>query len=224
LGKCDAASSFISLDDIQAGETMNSVIWDGKPVYPSKIVCIGRNYAEHIKEFDNEPSQEPVIFMKPNSAISGEVYSSQSELIHYEGEITFLINGAVLRGIGFGLDLTKRDLQYELKTKGWPWERAKSFDRSAVYSDFVTFNGDINELRMEFYINDVLVQFGDYDLMLNKPLQLLSQAKDFLSFEDGDLLMTGTPKGVGPVNQGDRYLGRILEKDKLVVEGSWVVK
>jgi len=203
---------------------MKSVTWDGKAVYPSKIVCIGRNYAEHIKEFDNEASQEPVIFLKPNSAISGDVHSSKSELIHYEGEITFLISSGELRGVGFGLDLTKRDLQYELKNKGWPWERAKAFDRSAVFSEFVTFNGDISDLRMEFYINDVLVQFGNHDLMLNKPPQLLSEAKNFLSFEDGDLLMTGTPKGVGSVNSGDRYLGKIFEKEKLIVEGSWVVK
>ena len=203
---------------------MKSVTWDGKAVYPSKIVCIGRNYAEHIKEFDNEASQEPVIFLKPNSAISGDVHSSKSELIHYEGEITFLISSGELRGVGFGLDLTKRDLQYELKNKGWPWERAKAFDRSAVFSEFVTFNGDISDLRMEFYINDVLAQFGNHDLMLNKPPQLLSEAKSFLTFEDDDLLMTGTPKGVGSVNSGDRYLGKIFEKEKLIVEGSWVVK
>ena len=201
---------------------MKSIAWDGKAVYPSKIVCIGRNYAEHIKEFDNEPDQDPVIFIKPNSAISDEVYSSASELIHYEGEITFLIASGELRGVGFGLDLTKRDLQYQLK--GWPWERAKSFDRSAVFSNFVSFSGDVAGLRMELYINDVLVQFGGYDLMLSKPAQMLSQCKSFLTFEDGDLLMTGTPKGVGPVKSGDRYLGRIFDKDKLLVEGSWVVK
>jgi 2-keto-4-pentenoate hydratase/2-oxohepta-3-ene-1,7-dioic acid hydratase in catechol pathway len=203
---------------------MKSVTWDGKAVYPSKVVCIGRNYAEHIKEFDNEETLEPVIFIKPNSAISNDVHSSKSELIHYEGEITFLISSGELTGVGFGLDLTKRDLQYELKKKGWPWERAKAFDGSAVFSDFVTFNGDISDLRLEFYINDVLVQFGNHDLMLNKPPQLLSEAKSFLSFEDGDLLMAGTPKGVGSVNSGDRYLGKIFEKERLIVEGSWVVK
>jgi len=203
---------------------MKSVIWDGKAICPSKIVCIGRNYAEHIKEFDNKASLEPVIFIKPNSAISNEVHSSKSELVHYEGEMTFLISSGKLSGVGFGLDLTKRDLQYKFMDKGWPWERAKSFDRSAVFSEFVTFKGDICDLRMEFYINDVLVQFGNHGLMLNKPPQLLNEAKSFLSFEDGDLLMTGTPKGVGSVNSGDKYLGKIFEKEKLVVEGSWVVR
>ena len=203
---------------------MKSVIWDGKAVYPSKIVCIGRNYAEHIKEFDNEASQEPVIFLKPNSAISQEIHSSQTDLIHYEGEITFLVSSGELSGVGFGLDLTKRDLQYQLKAKGWPWERAKAFDNSAVFSDFVTFGGNVRDLRLEFYINNALVQVGSYDLMLSKPNQMLNEAKSFLSFEDSDLLMTGTPKGVGPVKSGDRYLGKIFEKENLIVEGSWVVK
>lgn len=203
---------------------MNTVIWDGKHVCPSKIVCIGRNYAEHIKEFDNEATQEPVIFIKPNSAISEEVYSSDADLIHYEGEITFLISSGELRAVGFGLDLTKRDLQYELKTKGWPWERAKAFNRSAIYSEFVTFSGDIENLRMEFFINDTLVQFGGYHLMLNKPMETLAEAQSFLTFEDHDLLMTGTPKGVGAVVSGDRYLGKVFDGDRLLVEGSWVVK
>jgi 2-keto-4-pentenoate hydratase/2-oxohepta-3-ene-1,7-dioic acid hydratase in catechol pathway len=203
---------------------MHSVSCDGTPVAPSKIVCIGRNYAEHIKEFDNEASQEPCIFLKPNSSISNEVVASDAELIHYEGEITFLIESGELRAVGFGLDLTKRDLQYELKNKGWPWERAKAFDNAAVFSEFVTYEGDVQDLRLEFYINDALVQFGDYTLMLSKPEQLLADCKTFMTFEDGDLLMTGTPKGVGPVKRGDRYVGKIFSNDKLLVEGSWSVK
>lgn len=203
---------------------MKSIKWDGKTLYPSKIVCIGRNYTEHIKEFDNDPSQDPVIFLKPNSAISTHVHFSPSELIHYEGEITFLVSDGELKGVGFGLDLTKRELQHDLQAKGWPWERAKAFDQSAVFSEFVTFGGDIRDLRLEFYINDSLVQFGHYDLMLSKPNQLLDEAKSFLSFEEGDLLMTGTPKGVGPLHPGDVYLGKIFEKEKLLVEVSWLVE
>ncbi len=203
---------------------MKSVSWDGKAVYPSKIVCIGRNYVDHIKELDNEVPQEPVIFIKPNSAISNEIHPGKSEAIHFEGEITFLINSGELRGVGFGLDLTKRDLQSRLKAKGLPWERAKAFDRSAVFSDFVTFNGNVGDLRMELHINGALVQFGGHDLMMNKPGRIFNEARSFLSFEDGDLLMTGTPKGVGSVNSGDKYLGKIFAKEKLIVEGSWVAK
>jgi len=203
---------------------MNSIKWDSKAVYPSKIVCIGRNYAAHIKEFDNEPSQEPVIFMKPNSAIANEVYSSRHDVIHYEAEITFLVGAGELRAVGFGLDLTKREIQYQLVDKGWPWERAKAFDGSAVYSDFVTFDGDISALGVEFAFNDVLTQSGTVELVMNPPARMLGEVRSFLSLEDGDLLMTGTPEGVGPVNAGDRYHGKIFENDRLIVEGVWVVK
>jgi 2-keto-4-pentenoate hydratase/2-oxohepta-3-ene-1,7-dioic acid hydratase in catechol pathway len=203
---------------------MHSVIRDGKPVEPTKIVCIGRNYAEHIKEFDNEASQEPCIFLKPNSSIANDVIASDAELIHYEGEISFLIEAGKLRAVGFGLDLTKRDLQYELKNRGWPWERAKAFDNAAVFSEFVSYEGDTRDLRLEFYINDELIQFGDYALMLSKPEQLLADCKTFMTFEDGDLLMTGTPRGVGPVKRGDQYVGKIHTNDTLLVEGAWTVK
>ncbi len=145
---------------------MNSVAWQGKPVYPSKVVCIGRNYAEHIREFDNEPDQEPVIFLKPNSAIASEVYASQSELIHYEGEITFLIRSGDLGGIGFGLDLDRADLQHQLKHKGWPWNSPRRSIAAGIQR-IRRFDGDVSALRMEFHINDVLVQHGNYDLMLS---------------------------------------------------------
>lgn len=203
---------------------MNSIRWGDKEIFPSKIVCIGRNYSDHIKELDNEASQEPVFFIKPNSSISHDIHSSQSELIHFEGEISFLISSGEIKGVGFGLDLTKRELQNDLRAKGFPWERSKSFDKSAVFSEFVTYSGNISDLRMELYINGSLAQYGGYDLMLNKPEHLLHEAKTFLSFEDGDLLMTGTPKGVGPVNSGDKYVGKIFENEKIVVEGNWVVK
>lgn len=201
---------------------MKSIHWNNQDLHPSKIVCIGRNYAAHIAELNNAPAQEPVIFLKPNSAIASEVSSHSSDLIHYEGEITFLISGGELAAVGFGLDLTKRDLQEKLKSKGWPWERAKAFDGSALFSSFVAFD-DVRDLRMAFYINGDLVQQGSYELMLSKPAQALAAAQEFLTFEDGDLLMTGTPQGVGPIKAGDHYLGKIFEKDQCIVEASWVV-
>ena len=142
---------------------MNSIKFDGKDIYPSKIVCIGRNYVDHIKELHNEVPKQPVIFIKPNSSISNEICSSKDEVIHYEGEISFLISSNKLKGVGFGLDLTKREVQSDLKSKGLPWERAKSFDGSAVFSDFITFGGNISDLRMELYINSSLVQKGGCD-------------------------------------------------------------
>ena len=203
---------------------MKSIKFDGKEIHPSKIVCVGQNYAEHIKELSNEVPDQPVIFIKPNSAIAKEIHFDKHNPIHFEGEITFLISSGKLKGVGFGLDLTKRELQSKLRSKGLPWERAKAFDGAAVFSDFVSFHGDIKALRMELYINDDLVQSGGYDLMLNKPESLLNEVKGFSSFEDGDLLMTGTPKGVGPIKIDDRFIGKIFEDKRLLVSGSWVVK
>ena len=98
---------------------MKSVSWDGKAVYPSKIVCIGRNYVDHIKELDNEVPQEPVIFIKPNSAISNEIHSGKSEAIHFEGEITFLISSGELRGVGFGLESHQAGSAIQIKGQGF---------------------------------------------------------------------------------------------------------
>ena len=203
---------------------MNYILFNGKNVYPSKIVCIGQNYMEHIKELHNVVPKQPVLFIKPNSSISHDICSSPDDLIHYEGEISFIIHSNKLKGVGFGLDLTKREVQSDLKSKGLPWERAKAFDGSAVFSEFVTFKGNMRELRMELYINDCLVQQGGYDLMMNKPVDILQEAATFLSFEDGDIIMTGTPKGVGPIHAGDTLIGKIFDKETLLVEGSWVVK
>jgi 2-keto-4-pentenoate hydratase/2-oxohepta-3-ene-1,7-dioic acid hydratase in catechol pathway len=197
------------------------VKWEGKELCPSKIICVGRNYVEHIQELNNEVPEEPIIFLKPNSAISNEIPFCNSDVLHYEGEITFLIIDNELRGVGFGIDITKRALQAKLKSNGLPWERAKSFDNSAVFSEFISFNCDISEIRMELFINDCLVQNGRCELMLNQPQQILNEVKSFLSFEDGDLLMCGTPKGSGPINSGDKFMGKIFNKEKLLVEVSW---
>jgi 2-keto-4-pentenoate hydratase/2-oxohepta-3-ene-1,7-dioic acid hydratase in catechol pathway len=203
---------------------MKSVYLDGDKICPSKIVCIGRNYVDHIKELGNETPSEPVIFLKPNSAISGEIRSNKKDLIHYEAEMTFVVKSGELSAVGFGLDLTKREVQSGLRSKGLPWERSKAFDGSAVFSDFVTITAPITELRLELYINDHLVQQGGYALMMNKPQEVLDETEKFLSYEDGDLIMTGTPKGVGPVNADDRFVGKIFVKDRLLLEHYWVVQ
>ena len=131
---------------------MNSITFGDQEVYPSKIICIGRNYVGHIQELDNEVPEQPVIFIKPNSSISDEIVHNENEVIHFEAEITFLILSGEISGVGFGLDLTKREVQAYLKSKGLPWERAKAFDKSAVFSDFVKFDGNMNDLRMELGI------------------------------------------------------------------------
>lgn len=203
---------------------MKSIILDGKAVFPSKIICVGRNYVDHIKELDNEIPKELVIFIKPNSSLSTNIYYSQSDVIHYEAELSFLIRAGVIYGLGFGLDLTKRAIQAELKAKGLPWERAKSFDNSAVFSEFVSFTGNLSDLSFELTINGELIQKADYTLMLNKPDDILKEINQIISFEDNDLLMTGTPKGVAAIHLGDKFRGKVFEKQQELLEVCWIVK
>lgn len=203
---------------------MKFIKLNGEKIYPSKIVCIGRNYVDHIKELDNEVPTEPVIFLKPNSSISEHIYSNKTDPVHYESELSFMLHGGKLAAVGFGLDLTRREVQSRLKAKGLPWERSKAFDGAAVFSEFVNFDGDIGKLRLELYINDRLVQNGGCELMIYKPSDILIETCRFLSYEDGDLIMTGTPAGVGVVTAGDTYSGKIFEENRLVVEAHWEVK
>lgn len=202
---------------------MNSVSQDGETLYPSKIVCIGQNYVDHIKELGNEIPSQPVFFLKPNSAISDEVRASGPDVIHHEAEISFIVMGGILVAVGFGLDLTKREVQTALRNKGLPWERSKAFDGSAVFSKFVRLDKGQETLRLELTINGRLVQEGAYELMMNKPDDILAEAGSFLSFEDGDVIMSGTPKGVGPIKTGDRLHGKVLAADRLLVEQHWTV-
>lgn len=203
---------------------MNNIICDKQIVVPSKVVCVGRNYVEHIKELNNEIPDHAVIFIKPNSAISDQAFSGIEEAIHYESELSFIIENNKIKAVGFGLDLTKRGLQSKLKAKSLPWERAKGFDRSAVFSEFVSFSGKLEDLSLQLFINDQLIQHANFDLMIYKPLQLLEEVATFMSFSDGDILMTGTPKGVGELIANDRLVGRIYAADKLLIEQQWIVK
>jgi len=201
---------------------MNSLKLESGSFTPSKIVCIGRNYLEHIKELGNETPDEMVIFNKPNSAISNRLNATCGEPLHYEGEICFMMRDGKLHAIGFGLDLTRRELQSKLKARGLPWERAKAFNGAACFSDFVVL-GDIalESLSLQLEINGELRQDGGYDLMMHKPGQILSGIQDFMELEDGDIIMTGTPKGVGQVQAGDRFVGRILSAGRILVSQEW---
>ena len=198
---------------------MNRIVLDDSEIFPSKVVCIGRNYMDHIAELNNEVPEEMVFFIKPNSAISHSlVFPKGQNSCHYEAEISFLIEDNKITGVAFGLDITLRETQSKLKEKGLPWERAKAFDKAAVFSNFVSFNGDITKLEIELYINSELKQKGDYSLMINKPEEIIKEARTFLSFEDGDILMSGTPKGVGSFKIGDIFVGKILYNSKVIIE------
>ncbi len=201
---------------------MNSVVYNGDKITPSKVVCVGRNYVEHIEELGNEIPENMVIFNKPNSAIANEL-NYYGEDCRFEGEISFLIVGSKIAGVGFGLDLTHANTQNQLKAKGLPWERAKAFNGSAIFSEFISLDVPLDSLEMKLYRNDKLVQFANYELMMHKPLTIVEEINSFMSFEDGDIVMTGTPKGVSTYEKGDRFVGQILSHSKVLVEGVWEV-
>ena len=202
---------------------MKKVKYHNQEFKVSKVVCIGRNYVEHIEELGNEIPSSMVVFNKPNSAISDTLYYF-SEQCRFEGELCFLIRNGKIDAIGFGLDLTHADIQNHLKSKGLPWERAKAFDHSAVLSEFIPLEHDITTLGMKLYINDTLVQFATYDLMMYKPDTMLSEIVSFMTLEDNDVIMSGTPKGVGTYHIGDRFVGQVYADDELLLETEWIVE
>lgn len=202
---------------------MNNISVDGQTVSPSKVVCIGRNYVEHIRELNNAIPDQPVIFVKPNSAVCSELCTVKNTQIHYEAELAFVIQAEKISAVGFSLDLTKRELQSKLKAQGLPWERAKAFDKSAVFSEFVSFSGKLEALSLQLFINDQLTQQASVDLMIYKPQLIIAEVSTFMSFADGDVLMTGTPKGVGEVHSGDCFVGRVYDGEQLIIEQRWNV-
>ena len=201
---------------------MKTIVVDGKAVTPSKVVCVGRNYVEHIAELGNDVPDEMVVFFKPNSAISDQLISSHQEQLHYEGEICFVYNQGRFSAVGFGLDLTKRGLQSKLKDKGLPWERAKSFDGAAVLSEFVNIDDVSDELSLTLSIDGELTQQGGVPLMMYKPNDILAQLQSFITLEDGDVVMTGTPKGVGKIAKGSKFEAHILQGEQRLVSASWL--
>jgi 2-keto-4-pentenoate hydratase/2-oxohepta-3-ene-1,7-dioic acid hydratase in catechol pathway len=204
---------------------MSTVKLNSENIQPSKIICIGRNYLEHIQELGNEISDDMVIFLKPNSSLSTQLQATRDEPIHFEGEICFMVKANELFAVGFGLDLTKRELQSKLKAKGLPWERAKAFDRAACFSEFVLLADiDTETLSLQLDINGETAQSGGYALMMHKPQDILREISSFMTVNDGDIIMTGTPKGVGAVVAGDRFNGKILSGDDLLVSQEWVAE
>ena len=197
-----------------------------------KIICIGRNYGEHIRELNNEVPNEPVVFMKPDSALlrnNEPFYIPEfSKDIHYECELIIRINrlgknieprfaNRYYSEIGLGIDFTARDLQNKLKYKGLPWEKAKGFDRSAVISpEFIPVEKlpDLKSIKFELRKNGEAVQKGDSDYMLFSIDELISHVSKYFTIKIGDLMYTGTPAGVGSVAIGDRLEG-FLEGKKM---------
>lgn len=200
-----------------------------------KIICIGRNYADHAKELKNEVPKEPVFFLKPDSALLQKskifFYPEFSKDLHYEVEVVIKINKVgkhieekfahkYYDEIGLGIDFTARDIQKQCKEKGLPWEKAKAFDQSAVLSrNFIPKNDlDISNLNFSLKKNKELVQKGTTKDMLFSMDQIISYISQFITLKKGDLIYTGTPAGVGPVYLNDELEGFIQDKKMFEVK------
>ncbi len=196
-----------------------------------KIICVGRNYADHIAELKNETPADPVLFLKPDSALILKqhpfVIPEFSSEIHHEIELVIKINkvgkyiepqfaSKYYNEITVGIDFTARDLQQKLKDKGLPWEKAKAFDGSALVGNFVPVSSfeSTENLTFELRKNNVSVQNGNSAMMLTKINDLIAYISTFFTLKIGDLIFTGTPAGVGKVEENDLLEG-YLENQKL---------
>ena len=200
-----------------------------------KIICIGRNYVDHISELKNERPTEPVIFMKPDTAILPKqfpfVLPEFSNDVHHEVEILVKINKVgkyidvkfahkYYDEIGLGIDFTARDLQSKLKEKGLPWEIAKAFDGSAVIGDFLSKKNlkSLENLNFELRNNGNVVQSGNTNQMLWKIDEIIAYVSQFFTLKTGDIIFTGTPAGVAKVNPEDVLEGYIEDKQLFKIQ------
>jgi 5-carboxymethyl-2-hydroxymuconate isomerase len=200
-----------------------------------KIVCVGRNYAEHAKELDNEIPDKPVLFLKPASALiysGGQIiHPAYGNELHHEVELVLLIGETVnnanqveaekaIIGYGVGLDMTLRDIQNELKKKGNPWTLAKCFDTSAVISDFV-LKKDYqlkHDEKLELKVNGAVKQSDNLKSMIFNPAEVVEYVSSIMTLERGDLIFTGTPAGVSRVNRGDKLEAKLGDIAELICE------
>ncbi|MBP6430921.1 MAG: fumarylacetoacetate hydrolase family protein [Ferruginibacter sp.] len=197
-----------------------------------KIICVGRNYADHAKELGNAIPTEPVFFMKPKSALlQGHTpfyYPEFTNELHYECELVLRIckNGKYVQSklasnyynaVTVGIDFTARDVQDELKKKGLPWEKAKAFDNSAAVGTFIDIKSDLNKKNINFSLkmNGELKQQGNSADMLFSFDSIIEHASNYFSLNIGDLIFTGTPAGVGECVVGDE-IECFLENQKLL--------
>ncbi len=195
-----------------------------------KIICVGRNYAAHAKELNNAVEEEPVIFLKPDTALlnnNQDFYLPDfSNDIHYETEVVVKINKAgkhidekfahrYYDSVSLGIDFTARDLQSMLKAKGLPWERAKAFDGSAVIGSFLPLAdvGMISDLNFSMNLNGQKVQSANTSEMVFSVDKVIAFVSRFITLKTGDLIYTGTPQGVGKVNVGDNLVGFLGDKE-----------
>lgn len=193
-----------------------------------KIICIGRNYADHAKELGNAVPTEPVFFCKPDSAILVKgnpfVIPDWTKSVHYEVELVMRIDRVgkhiqrefaprYYSSIGLGIDFTARDVQDELKSKGLPWEKAKGFDGSAVVShEFIPLAELIQPMTFSLKKNQEVVQVGSSADMIHSMDAIIAHVSQYMTLKIGDYIFTGTPSGVGPVTPGDQLEGFIEDR------------
>lgn len=195
-----------------------------------KLICIGRNYTEHIKELENEKPVNPVVFLKPDTSILLKkqpfFIPDFSNDVHYEVEILIKINRIgkhidkkfahkYYDEISLGIDFTARDLQNELKAKGLPWEKAKAFDGAAVIGKWISKTNfkNIDDINFSLYKNETIVQQGNTNLMLWKIDELIEYVSKYFTLKIGDIIFTGTPAGVGKVVANDKLKGYIENQE-----------
>ena len=200
-----------------------------------KIFCIGRNYADHAKELGNEVPDEPVIFMKPKSALLQShtpfYYPEFTNELNYECELVLRIckNGKYIQekhaqnyynGITVGIDFTARDIQNDLKSKGLPWEKAKAFDNSAAVGKFIDITPQFNKknINFSFFKNKELMQKGNSSQMMFSFDQIIANISNYFSINIGDLIFTGTPSGVGECVVGDEVEAFLEDQSLLALE------
>ena len=194
-----------------------------------KIICVGQNYLNHIKELNSKRNKSPILFLKPDSSI---IQKNQaffipefSKEIHYEAEIILKFDklgkhidrkfsNKYYNQISLGIDFTARDLQEKLKKSGQPWEKAKSFDNSALVGDWIDVNNfqDINNINFSLKLNNEIVQSSNSSNMIWKIDDLVTEVSNYFTLKIGDILFTGTPDGVGKVSIGDVLDGFLEEK------------
>ena len=195
-----------------------------------KLICIGRNYTEHIKELENEKPKNPVVFLKPDTSILLKkqpfFIPDFSDDVHHEVEILVKINKVgkhidkkfahkYYDEVSLGIDFTARDLQNELKSKGLPWEKAKAFDGAAVIGKWLSKSNfeNINDINFSLFKNESLVQQGNTNLMLWKIDELIEYVSKYFTLKIGDIIFTGTPAGVGKVIANDKLRGCIENEE-----------
>lgn len=208
---------------------------------PSKIVCVGRSYADHAKELGNAIPDRPVLFIKPPSALgdldAGIEWNRDLGSCHYECELSLRIDRTLknetdpakaLEAVGavtLGLDLTLRDLQDDLKKKGQPWERAKAYDGACLLSDWVSVEDVVNDWKDVHYtlhVNDELRQKGDTALLIFDVGTLLADISQVFTLEEGDVVMTGTPAGVAALHSGEQLKMTLKGKNQKYIWTTFV--